>query len=196
MTTSKKLLFTGILIAVAILAVSGIGLILLIFDEMGIEVEDELESAFESPLEYEPENEGNGFTGQAAAWVFGVSSLPVTIDLIYRHVICRFHVRSGIRNTISRLNAAQRKYLMPFHTYLSILALALGILHLRLSSCSANPLPEWGLIGMGILVGTGLMIKLKLSPTRFRRGIYKFHASLIVSGILATILLSGHLIMD
>jgi hypothetical protein len=91
------------------------------------------------------------------------------------------------------------KYFMPFHTYLSMLALALAIVHLLFSSCPLNPFPEWGLIGAGILVVTGLIIKLrlavKISP-KLVKWIYQFHASLLVSGILVSILLAGHVLMD
>ena len=85
---------------------------------------------------------------------------------------------------------------MPFHTYLSILALGFGILHLTLSSCVANVLPEMGLILSGILVAAGLLFKWKAIPTKIRKTLYQFHASLIVSGVLLVILYTGHAVMD
>ena len=85
---------------------------------------------------------------------------------------------------------------MRFHTYLSILALGLGILHLNLSYCAANPFPELGLILSGILVATGLFFKWKAVPAALRKVLYQFHASLIVSGVLLVILYTGHAVMD
>lgn len=85
---------------------------------------------------------------------------------------------------------------MPFHTYLSIIALGFGILHLVLSSCRVNPLPEWGLVLSGILVVTGLLFKWNSLPKNIRKVLYQFHATLIVSGLLFMIIFAGHMIMD
>ena len=101
-----------------------------------------------------------------------------------------------VKRFIRRANIIQRHYLMPLHTYLSILALGLGILHLTLSSCIANLLPELGLILMGVLVITGLLFKWKAVSKTFRKALYQFHASLIVSGVLLVILYTGHAVMD
>jgi hypothetical protein len=141
-------------------------------------------------------NSGDEFTGEATALLFVASIIPIGFDLISRMIIRYFSVGEMVKGIIRRINNGQRKYLVPFHTYLSILALGVGILHLRLSSCITNPLPEIGLILAGTLVGTGLLSTWKSVPTTFRKYLYQFHASLIVSGILFVILITGHAVMD
>jgi hypothetical protein len=135
---------------------------------------------------------GNEFTGDATAWLFGVSSIPVVIHWISRIILRYIPIGESIKEVIQRINTIQRKYLMPFHIWLSTLALGFGIAHLTLSSCEGNVLPEIGLIIAGVLVATGLLIKLNLVPKSFRKALYQFHTSLIVSGLLLAILLIGH----
>ena len=139
---------------------------------------------------------GNEFTGEATAWTFGIASAPVASDLILRSAIRYAPLSETMKVFLRRVNKLQRKYLMPFHTYLSILALGFGVLHLSLSTCVANPFPEWGLILSGVLVATGLLFKWNTLPKAFRKSLYRFHNSLIVSGILLSILLFGHAIME
>ena len=139
---------------------------------------------------------GNEFTGEATAWLFAASSVPVGIDWIARTSTRYGPFGENVKRAIRRINNLQRKYLMPFHTYLSLPALGLGLLHLVLSSCAANPLPELGLILTGILVVTGLLFKCKAVSVKFRRVLYQFHASLLVTGTLLVILYSGHALME
>ncbi len=139
---------------------------------------------------------GDEFSGEATAWLFGASAVPVGLDFISRTITRHAPLGERLKGFIRRANSVQRKYLMPFHTYLSVLALSLGILHLTLSSCVANPLPELGLFLSGILVASGLLFKWKAIPATFRKTLYQFHASLIVSGVLLVILFTGHAVMD
>ena len=139
---------------------------------------------------------GNEFTGEATAWLFGISAAPVGLDLIFRTVIRHAPLGESITGFIRQMNKLQRKYLMPLHTYLSVLALGLGILHLYLSSCLSNPLPEIGLIISGVLVFSGLLFKWKAVPSSLRKLLYQFHSHLIVSGVLLTILVTGHAVMS
>ena len=139
---------------------------------------------------------GNEFTGEATAWTFGIASAPVASDLILRSTIRYAPLSKTIKVFLRRVNKLQRKYLMPLHTYLSILALGFGILHLSLSTCIANPFPEWGLILSGVLIGTGLLFKWNTLPKILRKSLYQFHTSLIVSAVLLTVLLVGHSIMS
>jgi len=140
-------------------------------------------------------NTGNEFTGEATAWFFGASSIPVAIDLISKTVIRYVPIGGTAKSFLQRVNNFQKKCLMFLHTYLSIAALGLGILHLTLSSCIANPFPELGLILTGILVIAGLLFKWKAVPAIFRKSLYKFHASLRVTGVLLVILFTGHAVM-
>jgi hypothetical protein len=140
-------------------------------------------------------NSGNEFTGEATGWLFGAASVPVFVDLISRAVIRYMPIEGSLKNFVRRANNFQKKNLMFLHTYLSIAALGLGILHLTLSSCIANPFPELGLILTGVLVTTGLLFKWKVVPAFLRKALYKFHASLMVTGVLLVILYIGHAVM-
>jgi hypothetical protein len=139
---------------------------------------------------------GDEFTGNATAFLFIASALPVVVDLSARWVNRYLPLHQTVKGFIQRLNGVQRKYLLPFHTYLSILALGFGFLHLGLSHCIANPFPEIGLILSGVLIGAGLLFKVKQLPKVLRKYLFQFHTSLIVSGLLITILFVGHSIMD
>jgi hypothetical protein len=144
------------------------------------------------------ENEGNELTGQATGWLFGIACVPVVFCLSTGFINRQTFIPSRLKGSLRWFTRTNKKYLMPFHTYLSILAMILGVVHLIFSSCP-NPLPEWGLFIAGILVTTGLLIKLRFAAKLFPKAIkylYKFHASLVVSGILALILIAGHTLMD
>ncbi len=144
----------------------------------------------------ESEGEGDSFTGQATALLFAGSAVPVAADILARLVQKHLPLSERLKMLIRRINAMQKKYLMQFHTYLSILALGLGISHLMLSSCESNPWPEIALILSGILVCTGLLFKWKNLPAFLRKNLYRFHTNIMVSGILLIIVYTGHSIMD
>jgi hypothetical protein len=196
------LLFGGILIGLFILMAAGMGLLVLLLDEAGEDginiAELNYQLPFSFPLRGGLENEGNEFTGQTSGWLFGIACLPVIFSLIARLISRRVSLHPRLKGLLEWFTSMNKKYFMPFHTYLSILALVVATVHLLISSCP-NPLPEWGLIIAGILVATGLIIKLriasKVSP-KLLKGIYQFHASLVVTGILISVLLAGHVFMD
>ena len=199
MTTSKKSssILGSAFIGVMLISLAGVALLVVIAYELaqsGRAVSNFMQAYF-SFREALQNNTGNEFTGEATAWFFVASCIPVGIDLISRTVIRYMSVGGTFKGFLQRINNFQKKYLMPLHTYLSIVALGLGILHLTLSSCIANPFPELGLILTGILVTTGLLFKWKAVPALFRKYLYKFHASLIVSGVLLAILFIGHAVM-
>lgn len=185
------------------LFVAGTGFLFLLIDEIGDDRGHlaEFKSLLSVPfsLRVGVENEGNEFTGQASGWLFGIACVPVIFCLMTRFINCRDFLQPRMKSALGWFARVNNKYFMPFHTYLSMLALALASVHLIFSSCPLNPFPEWGLIGAGILVVTGLIIKLrlavKISP-KLVKGIYQFHASLVVSGILVSVLLVGHILMD
>jgi hypothetical protein len=146
--------------------------------------------------EPELDREGNELTGQASAWIAALGMLPVALDMASRQAISRAPLSVRIKNGFRRFNQAQRKILMPLHTWFSLLGLSIGLAHLFLSSCPGNPFPEWGLVLMGTLSATGLLVKLRIVPKALVKRIYQFHASLLLSGLLVVILLAGHLWMD
>jgi hypothetical protein len=127
---------------------------------------------------------GNEFTGVVTAWLFGISIVPVGIDWISRAIIQYMPFGDIVAAFVQRANIVQRKYLMPFHTYLSILAMGLGILHLTLSSCVDNPLPDFGLILFVILVVTGLLFKWNVVPKTIRKALYQFDCLRVFIGLV------------
>jgi hypothetical protein len=188
-------IFAGLTITVMV----ALSLILVLWVEISIEgwgfPSTFIQSYFPSPSDWNV-SIGDEFTGNATAFLFIVSALPVVVDISARSVNRYLPLHQKAKGFIQRANGVQRKYLMPFHTYLSILALCFGVLHLSLSNCIANPFPEIGLILSGVLVGTGLLFKWKKFPKILRKYLFQFHTSLIVSGVLLTILFVGHSIMD
>jgi hypothetical protein len=204
MTTTKYLVvFGGILIGLFILMAAGVGVLALLLNEASEDGELIAELTSLMPFTFTVReglqaNEGDEFTGQTSGWLFGIGSIPVLLCLVARFINRRVSAQSTLKNTLAWFTRVNNKYFMPFHTYLSILALGLAILHLLFSSCP-NPFPEWGLIIAGILVVTGLIIKLRIAAKIFPKSVkyfYQFHASLVVSGILVSVLLIGHTIMD
>jgi hypothetical protein len=197
-TKSKSRVFL-LLMALGLVTIilAGIGLTFLVLDELTEEglAAPNIVRAFFSNGQNWPISTGDEFSGEATAWLFGASMIPVGLDLIFRFLLRLGFLGESSRGFIKQINCAQKKYLMPLHTYLSILALGLGILHLTRSSCALNPLPEIGLYISGVLVITGLLIKWKIAPQFIYKVLYKFHTSLIVSGILLVILIAGHSIM-
>jgi hypothetical protein len=203
MTATKYLfLFGGILIGLVFLMAAGFGLLVLLLEEASEDNKFISRLASHIPFSFSvrggEENEGNSFTGQASGWVFGISCVPVIFSLTARLIGRRVSLGSRLKGALGWINRVNKKYFMPFHTYLSILALGLAIVHFLISTCP-NPFPEWGLLIAGILVITGLIIKLriaaKVSPKLVKR-IYQFHTSLVVTGILVAVLLAGHTLMD
>jgi hypothetical protein len=194
--TSRYLLGAAI-IGLVIISVAGMASLAVLIDELeeiGWAAPNSVQAFFAYGQKWQG-NFGNEASGEATAWLFGASTVPVGVDLLSRTVIRHAPLRESVKGRIRRINSIQRKYLMPFHIYLSVLALDLGILHLILSSCVANPLPELALILSGILVASGLLYKWKAVPTNFRKILYQFHASLIVSGVLLVVLYTGHALM-
>ncbi|MCX6053519.1 MAG: hypothetical protein NTZ74_01115 [Chloroflexi bacterium] len=139
---------------------------------------------------------GDEFSGGAAAWLFGISVVPILIKLLLRVIVQNIPLKETGKKFLEKFNWIQRKFLLPLHTPTSLMALGFGILHLRLSNCPNNPFPELGLLLSFILVMSGLLFKWKGIPLLFRQKAYQFHASLIASGVLLILLLTGHFIMD
>lgn len=176
------------LIGLAIVALVGVAMLAVLADEL---VEREPGDSFAAR-----NSAGDEFSGQVTAWLFGASGVPVGVDLLSRVIIRFVPLGERVKGYIRRVNHFQRKYLMCLHTYLSVLALGFGILHLAISSCTANLLPELGLILAGVLVISGLLFRWTAVPAKFRKTLYQFHASLITSGALLVILYSGHALME
>jgi hypothetical protein len=125
-------------IGLTIISLAGFVLLAVLVDELaesGLAAPNFMQTYF-SFREALQNNTGNEFTGEATGWLFGASGVPVGVDLISRTVIRYVPFGETVKGFIRRINNLQRKYLMPLHTWLSILALGFGILHLTLSSCA------------------------------------------------------------
>jgi hypothetical protein len=203
MPGSKQLfLIFGIFFGLALLMVGGAGLLFLLVDEINEEGGQltKLTSllSFSFPLRWGEENEGNEFTGQTSGWLFGVGCVPVVFNLASRTINRNILLSPRLKRAVEWFTRTNKKYMMPFHTYLSIPAFLLASLHLLFSSCP-NPFPELGLITAGLLVLTGVLIKFRIAARispRLLKWMYQFHASLLVTGLLVSLLIAGHLIMD
>jgi len=57
-------------------------------------------------------------------------------------------------------------------------------------------LPEWGLIGITMLVFFGLVLKFKIAPVRMRRVVYRLHTNPATFSKVILLLVVGHLISD
>jgi hypothetical protein len=199
MTTRNLFLFGVILMGLVVLISAGFGILVPINN---VVLDDGKAIAkFTSPLSFssyligDQESDGNEFTGLTSGLLFWISSLPIIFRLTTRLINRRVSLRPRLQGLFEWFTQVNNKYLMQFHTYLSILALALAVVHFIFSSCPLNPLPEWGLIMAGILVVTGLIVKLRIAP-KLKNRIYQFHTSLVVTGILLSVLLAGHVLMD
>lgn len=186
------------IIGLIIISLVGIAILVVIVDDLA-ESGQAVPSFFLPASPYREAWKDNGrdeFTREATARFFGQSIIPVGVDLISRAVIRYVSIGETPKRSIRHIIHFQRKSLMPLQPYLSILASGLGILHLILSSCAANPLPELSLFLLGILVASGLLSKWNAIPDTLRKILNKFHNSLIITMIILVVLFTGHAVMD
>jgi hypothetical protein len=141
-------------------------------------------------------DKGNEVTGQSAAWILAAANLPALLSLLARALIRHTSLAGSIKERIKRFNQTQKRYLMPFHYLLNPLALLLALIHFSLSHCRSSSLPEWGLAVMAALAVIGILIKFKFAPKNIRSTIYRIHTNPLPVGLLVTILLIGHSIVD
>lgn len=137
---------------------------------------------------------GNETTGQLAIWLLAAANLTVVVSVLIKAANRLIPMREETKKWLTGVNRTQKQYLMRFHYLLNPVVLAIGFLHWSLSRCSATALPEWGLVGMAILGGLGLALKLSLVPRSFTRTLYRFHTHPAILSSILLILLTGHLI--
>jgi len=136
---------------------------------------------------------GDEFTGESAAWIFAAANLPALFSLLVMGIIHNRAISGNLKDRLKRLNQAQKRYLMPFHYILNLLALIVACIHFSLSHCRSTSLPEWSLAVMALLAITGVLIKFKLSPRSMRSSLYQIHTNPLAVGLLVAILLAGHI---
>jgi hypothetical protein len=139
---------------------------------------------------------GNETTGQMVLWLLVAANLTVVTSVLIKTANRLLPIRDETKTWLNQINQTQKKYLMKFHYFLNPGILAIAILHWSLSRCSSTYLPEWGLISMLILAGTGLLMKFRLAPQKFTKLIYKIHTHPGVLTSVGLVLLAGHLIVD
>ena len=149
-------------------------------------------------LRHVKNEETNEATGQVAAWILVAANLNVVLSLLIRTTTRYTVLSTRIQESLKRLNQRQKKVLLPFHCSFNPLALGIALLHFNSASseCSVSILPEWGLILMAIVTGTGIMLKFRLSPKSFRRNTHHVHTHPIPIALLLVLLLLGHAIVD
>ncbi|HBZ55598.1 MAG TPA: hypothetical protein DEO88_09345 [Syntrophobacteraceae bacterium] len=141
-------------------------------------------------------DKGNEFTGQTAGWIFAAANLPVALSLLLKGAASFVPLAPESRDSLKRFNQRQKKHLMRFHYILNPVAAIMALVHFSLSSCRSSALPEWGLVGTASLVLLGMAMKFKISPVRMRKTVYQIHTNPISAGLVLTVLLIGHSIVD
>ena len=144
----------------------------------------------------EETSEGNEITGQTTAWLFGLANLTVILSLLIKGTIRLFPLPPPAQQSLKRINQFQKKHLMKIHYYLNPIALGMAVIHFALSSCPLSPLPELGLFFISLLLVLGIILKITGSPKMMKRFAYKVHTHPIISMILVSIILTGHLMID
>jgi|GEM_PF-1238966 hypothetical protein len=142
------------------------------------------------------DNDGNEITGELSAWLFALANLPVLFGLLYRSINRFGSLTDKSKTTLKTLKKAQKKYLMPLHYIVNIIALLLAIIHFSLSNCRSSSLPEWGLALMACIVVVGIILKMNITPKGVRKTFYKIHTNPLTIGLVVTVLLIGHSIVD
>lgn len=141
-------------------------------------------------------DEGNEATGQIAAWSLGVINLTVAISLVLKGLKRFAPLSPELKNSITKFNGLQKKYLMPFHCYLNPVFVGVAIVHWTLSRCQSTALTEWGLLAMCFIAALGIVLKFKLVSSKSLRNVYKVHTQPVIFMSLICLVLIGHLIMD
>jgi len=100
------------------------------------------------------------------------------------------------KNALKKFNSAQKKYSMKLHYLLNPIILALALLHYSLSRCRSTALPEWGLLGIALMVSLGIVMKLRLCPNSLLKRIYKVHTQPVAVLFVISLLVIGHMIVD
>jgi hypothetical protein len=142
------------------------------------------------------ENEGAEVTGLVGACLLVLANIPVVVSLLSRAVVRYAPLSARTRETVQWLNQTQRKYSMPAHYVLNLLALGLVSTHFFLSSCRTSMLPELGLALMILLAASGVILKFRVSPAFARKAIALIHTSPLSLATVVLLLFIGHSIID
>lgn len=166
------------------------------WDSLAIELEMEPnEHSERGENGLEERNEGDEITGQTTAWLFGLANLTVIISLMIKGIIRFYSLAPQVQKSLREFNQFQKKHLMKIHYFLNPVALGIALIHFSLSSCPFSPLPELGLSFIFLLLVLGIILKIKDPPKMIRRFAYKVHTHPLISMILGSIVLTGHIMI-
>ncbi|MEJ5347781.1 MAG: hypothetical protein WHS46_03725 [Desulfosoma sp.] len=140
------------------------------------------------------EDHGNETSGRMAAWLLASANLPVTGT-----VLTRWFLRK--KRTIGSQKRARALYtwfkdLMPFHYVLNAAAIAMALIHFRLSWCLSTNIPEWAILLVTFLGTTGIVIKFRILPHSMVRWVRSFHTNPLVVVLVFALLFLGHRYLD
>lgn len=141
-------------------------------------------------------DDGNETTGQIAAWSLGAINLTVAISLLIKGIKRFAPLTPELKNSLTKSNNLQKKYLMRFHYYLNPVFVGVALLHWTLSRCQSTVLTEWGLLAMCFIAALGIILKFKLVSKTSLRNVYRVHTQPVIFVSLIGLLVIGHLIMD
>jgi hypothetical protein len=163
-----------------------------------MEAEDNRDKAEEREAkeEKEKEREGNDFTGDVAAVLFGVGNANVLFGMVLRALSRSTLIGMKPKDTMSALNRYQQKLLRRFHYILNPLAAATVSLHWYLSYCGVLTFQQWGTALAIFLVISGLIIKYRLAPQSLRRRLFQIHTSPLILLTVVALVFLGHIFTD
>jgi len=141
-------------------------------------------------------DEGNETTGQVAAWSFAAANLGVSLSLLIKGVNRFSPLSPQWKNALKKFTGTRKKYSMKPHYLLNPIILALALLHYSLSRCPSTSLPEWGLLGIALMMTLGIVMKLRLCPNSLLKSVYKVHTQPVAVLFVISLLVIGHMIAD
>jgi hypothetical protein len=160
------------------------------------EREEKIGEAKEEKEEKEKEREGDDFTGDVAAVLFGVGNANVLFGMVLRALSRSTLIGMKLKDTISALNRYQQKLLRRCHYILNPLAAATVSLHWYLSYCGVLTFQQWGTALAILLVISGLIIKYRLAPQSLRLRLFQIHTSPFMLLTVVSLVVLGHIFTD
>ena len=139
---------------------------------------------------------GDEFTGFVAAGLFGLANLSVIFNILSRYAIRLLGSREAFKNAVLAFNRLQQKHLGRYHYLMNISAIAIASLHWYLSESFSISFQQLGMVLAVFLGFSGIMIKYRLVPQLFHRGLFKLHTSLFMPLAVLALIVSGHVLID
>lgn len=160
------------------------------------EREEKLREEKEEKGEEEKEREGDDFTGDVAAMIFGVGNVNVLLSIVLRTLSRSPLIGLTLKDSILALNRYQQRHIRRFHYILNPLAAATVSLHWYLSYCSVLTFQQWGTALAIFLMISGLIIKYRLAPQSLRLRLFQIHTSPLILLTVVALVFLGHIFTD